>query len=184
MMKRQTIAVLLGLAIAACGPSETRIATPDGGEVIKRQGKVDIVTMDVRKQTHEEAVAEARATFPHFLKMQASKQPHLDNFAAKVALPTNDKSFEHIWVLDVKASGDGYTGVLNNDPYNLAGGLKIGDRVSFTLDRLTDWGYGEHGKQRGHFTTRLILEQTPPEEAAMISAMLHEQPMPSVNLRP
>lgn len=171
---------LIASGLTACGPSERITATPEGGQIIERSGRVDIVVADVTTQTHEEAVAEARATFDHFMTMKSASLEGYGQFAAKVALPTKDGSKEHIWVNEIKRTVDGFSGVLNNDPYNLAGDLKMGDRVSFTVDNLTDWGYSENGRQRGHFTTRLLALQMPEADQKQLLAMLHTSPMPTV----
>ncbi|MEM1053824.1 MAG: DUF2314 domain-containing protein [Pseudomonadota bacterium] len=177
---RLLAASLLASGMVACGPSERITATPEGGQIIERSGKVDIVVTDVTTQMHEDAVAEARATFDHFLTMQAAQLPGYGQFAAKVALPTRDGSKEHIWVNGIKRSKGAFSGVLNNDPYNLADDLKIGDRVTFSVEQLTDWGYSESGRQRGHFTTRLLAQQMPEADRKQLLAMLHTSPMPKV----
>ena len=135
---RLLAASLLASGLVACGPSERITATPEGGQIIERSGKVDIVVTDVTAQTHEDAVAEARATFDHFLTMQAAQLPGYGQFAAKVALPTRDGSKEHIWVNGIKRSKGAFSGDLNNDPYNL---IHLFSRVSgghsfFSMQRM------------------------------------------------
>jgi len=77
--------------------------------------------------------------------------------------PGAPRSGEHMWVSDVEYDGKTVTGVLADTPMQLHT-VKAGDRVSFPLERLSDWFYVENGKAIGAFTVRLLRSRMTVEQ--------------------
>ena len=179
MSKKYVLTALAAFCLAACGGSEKSYVSESGNAIItERPGKATMVSNDVNSDPMQVAIHEARGSIDHFFEMKDMKDANYSNFTIKAGLPTKDNSFEHIWVSNVKRQGGDFYGQLDNDPYNLSGDLKIGDTVSFKVDQITDWGYSDGLRQRGHFTTRLLINELPEEDRRMMVAILHDQPLP------
>lgn len=108
------------------------------------------------------AILEAQRSLPEFLEAALdaqglSRQGHV----VKVAMPTSSDptSREHIWVAPFARLTDGrFTGYLDNEPQDL-GDLRLGDRIVFSSDMISDWGIlSEAGRSYGQFTTRVIFQ--------------------------
>lgn len=96
----------------------------------------------------------------------------------KVAFPVGDGE-EVIWVSKVKRTGKRFTAVLANQPMYLDG-LTAGDEVTFTKEMIADWGLvSDGGKLLGHYTTRVLLETMPADQAAQVRALLTPAPLPA-----
>ncbi len=152
------------------------ILTPAAAQT--RKGEPAVVSSDMTDPSMVAAVRDARASLDQFWDAFVSGSILTSGFSIKVGLPTNDDSLEHIWVVDVRRNGRAITGVLGNEPVNLRDHARAGERVTFTTADVTDWGYLDRGKLRGHFTTRLLLDGMDPSEAGQIAMMLHEEPLP------
>ncbi|MEO0817580.1 MAG: DUF2314 domain-containing protein [Pseudomonadota bacterium] len=144
---------------------------------VEREGE-PTVTYAEHGSAMEAAIAEAQASFDHFLEAKAAGVAPGESFTVKVGFADNTGSFEHIWVDAVRAKGEGFAGILANQPLNLRDYSRLGEPVKFTRDQVSDWGYIDGDRLRGHFTTRLLLGNIPEDEAAGIAAMLHDQPLP------
>lgn len=111
------------------------------------------------------AKAEAQETLPEWLAVLADPQAGASDISFKFPLD----GWEHIWVGNVSLDDGRLQGTLNNSPHSE--GWALGDPVSVPLELVSDWGYrGADGVMRGHRTTRVILEQLPPETVAAIKA--------------
>ena len=96
----------------------------------------------------------------------------------KVAFPVEDGE-EIIWVANVARAGKQLTAILANEPVYLAG-LAAGDKVTFDEDLIADSGLaGDAGRLFGHYTTRVLLETMPEDQAARVRALLSEDPQPA-----
>lgn len=85
---------------------------------------------------------------------------------------------EVIWVANVARDGGRFTASLANDPLHLEG-LVAGDSVTFDRDMIADWSLlGQADLLFGHYTTRVLLDTMPEDQAAPIRAILSEDPLP------
>lgn len=99
--------------------------------------------------------------------------------AVQVAIPTNDATYEVIWITPFAQNGDHFIGLLANKPSNLVG-LKAGDAVKFSAEQVRDWYFiGRNGRIFGSYTTRAMLDDLDADQAEMISSMLSDSPVPS-----
>jgi uncharacterized protein YegJ (DUF2314 family) len=113
------------------------------------------------------AVREAQQTFGEYHDALSSNRGAVEDCGVKVFFPSqqNPQAGEHMWVNEVATFGDGWVGTLCNDP-GWVRGLRCGQRVSFTLDRVSDWFLVAGGALRGGFTLKLLYRQYTPEQFA------------------
>jgi len=137
------------------------------------------VTVADQEQDMLVAIADAQASFDAFWRAYEAAAPGTGRFAAKVGFPTNAGGTEHLWVTDLARSGNGYTGTLGNEPVDLRDHTAAGETVRFRLMDLTDWGYAEGDRLRGHFTTRVLLPGMGAMQADQVRALLHDNPLPA-----
>ena len=76
-----------------------------------------------------------------------------------------DGKAEHIWLADVKFTGNRFVGNVDNKPMYIKG-LKIGERESVNPDEVIDWSYVEDGHLVGGYTIRVLYSELTPAEKA------------------
>lgn len=146
-------------ALAGCGGSGSSASAM----------KSDAIPVNPLDPEMNAAMQTARSRFPEFWR-EVSKDykraiPALGGSMVKayfndVGAPTRG---EHMWVRDVQYYGKQITGVLSDTPRALRS-VRSGDRVSFSLERLSDWFYVEDGKAVGAFTVRLLRNRMSAEQ--------------------
>jgi uncharacterized protein YegJ (DUF2314 family) len=117
------------------------------------------------------ARAKARASLDTFWARLAAPAPGEDNFTLKASLPTRNGSLEHIWVAHLKRDGDTISGLLSNEPRDIEG-MKMGSKVTFHEQQISDWSFRRNGKIVGNETMRPLIAKLPPAEAAQYRQML------------
>jgi uncharacterized protein YegJ (DUF2314 family) len=151
---------------------------PDDDHMLtRRAGEPSIITYKTGNPKIDKSISDARAHLSYFWDHHLHPQPGDRTFTLKVAFPVTkggQQGREHIWVTYPVRKGAALTGRLDNDPDMMPG--KSGDTVSFTEDMVTDWGFVQNGKMVGFYSTRVMLEDAPPAEAAQIRSMLGENP--------
>lgn len=108
------------------------------------------------------AMEEATRTFDDFVNALGSGDERCCEFNAKVGLPTRRLTVEHIWLSDVALTEDAgvLEGVIANDPIDIPV-LKLGQRVKFGRDNVSDWMYMRDGEMVGGFTILASMERKP-----------------------
>lgn len=170
---------IAGLALL-CAAFVATNAFPSTGPVSAATS--DTVVMFSESDARMNAAQDAALThFSRFLDhvLEASGQARADA-AIKVALPLEgDAGTEVIWITPFAERDGLFIGALANEPRFLTG-LTAGDVVSFDASQVRDWSfYGPDGKMYGSYTTRVILADLEPDQAAQIRALLSTQPLPS-----
>lgn len=137
-------------------------------------------TENPQAQAAVSAIAEAQASLPAFWEQYETRQTTgASLFAVKVGFMTNAGSTEQVWVTDLARQGERYFGILGNDPKDIAGVDAAGEPVTFRAGDITDWGYADGQRLRGHFTTRAQLTLMSPVEAEHVRSLLHDDPLPA-----
>jgi uncharacterized protein YegJ (DUF2314 family) len=98
----------------------------------------------------------------------------------KASLPVNQHGVEAevIWVEGLTLEDGVFTGTLANSPAYMPG-YQLGDHVRFTRSQIADWSVLEaDGRMYGHYTTRVLIDRLPREEADQIRDLISPQPMP------
>ncbi len=63
------------------------------------------------------------------------------------------------------------SGVVNNDPNDVTT-VKLGQRIDFPIEQITDWMFLREGKIVGNATLRVLLKYMAKEQADQYRAML------------
>jgi uncharacterized protein YegJ (DUF2314 family) len=112
-----------------------------------------------------EATRTALVSLDGFLSKQEKPPKGATQFRLKVKFQA-DKMVEHMWVMPFKRSGDGFVGILADEPV-YAKSLKNGQKVEFSRAEISDWGYAQDGKQKGSFTVCVLFKKMPPAEVKL-----------------
>jgi uncharacterized protein YegJ (DUF2314 family) len=116
------------------------------------------------------AIEKARSTVATFQSALRSPPAGAESFSVKVAFrhPVGD-GVEHIWLMEPSFSDGMIAGIVGNEPLHVLD-VKLGQRVSAPVDRLSDWMYVHDGVLHGGYTIRALLERMPAEERAQALA--------------
>ncbi len=133
-----------------------------GGCKAQNQDHDPIVQVANDDKAMNAAKAEAQKTLPTFLAFLEKPAANVTDLGFKYPLGGS----EHIWVSDVRREGDMLIGKLANSPE--LEGHSLGEEVKVPLKDVSDWAARVDGKMQGHYTTRVLLSQLPPEEADAI----------------
>lgn len=123
-------------------------------------------TTDSEDAGMNEAIDLSRSTLDVFEKALKSGNKDYEYFALKKRF-VHEQSGEHIWINEIKISGDGYSGIVNNDPVMVTE-IKYGDTVYISKQDITDWMFLDKNIMRGGYTMRLELKRMAPEEKAAL----------------
>lgn len=116
------------------------------------------------------AYAKARKTLPDFWA-RVARPAAGELFSVKLRYVARSGGDELIWANHPVLLGRQVTAVIDNEPVDIQG-LKIGDRVTVSVDRVVDWIINRGGKIHGGYTIRALLPHVSPQEAAELRAML------------
>jgi uncharacterized protein YegJ (DUF2314 family) len=154
-----SLALSPALTIAACAGEPTQ-----DERLAERDDMKAVSTEDARMNA---AIAEAQKTLPQFLKFMESNGEGRDTAGFKFPLG----GWEHIWVKDVRREGDFLVGRLSNVPAQ--DGFQIDDEVRVALKDVSDWTWRDKNNvAQGHYTTKVLLDQMPVEQASEIRQAL------------
>lgn len=114
------------------------------------------------------AVREAQRTFAQYRDALCRSPAAVEDCGVKVFFPSRQEpgAGEHMWVYEVAFGAETMVGTLCNDPDWIGEPPACGDRVPFTLDRVSDWFFVTAGVFHGGFTLKLLLRQLTPEQFA------------------
>lgn len=107
-----------------------------------------------------QAIADARASLPDFMRLLADAPAGMTQFAVKARFAV-ENGHEHCWVSDLELRDATLRGKLGNQPRGRAD-LSLGGEVVIDPADITDWSYVDaSGVHRGHYTTRLLMQTLP-----------------------
>lgn len=154
---------LIGLVLFAAG----YVASTVGRNEPHRSGFIDVPPHD-----EEMAIATktARASLDHF--WQTLAQPHNGehSFNLKVRL-SDGNQVEHFWLQNPERTEGRMFGTINNDPVHVKN-VKLGQRIEFTEDQISDWMFVRADKIVGNYTVRALFKFMPKERADEYKEML------------
>jgi len=136
------------LAFAACQGAED--------PVVKRPGEPDVIRVDAGDANMNRAMARARETIGEFLK-RLEHPPEAQTFIALKVRLEEGHTVEHVWLNSVSHANTLFAGVVGNEPVDLKK-VRLGDRVSAPLARVSDWMAVERGRLIGGYTIRVLRE--------------------------
>jgi uncharacterized protein YegJ (DUF2314 family) len=160
-MKTCTFALLLPILFCGCGDKKEKNATSTGRVI---QVADDDSEMDA-------AMEAARASFgAAWNEIRNDRERPAPKFAAAMVKarfpdPKDPEQGEHLWIDEITYDGSAIGGVVASEPLDLPE-PKLGDRVSFPLDRLSDWLIVEEGVAKGSYTVQLLRKRMSAVERA------------------
>jgi uncharacterized protein YegJ (DUF2314 family) len=116
-----------------------------------------------------DAMAQARKEFPTFWKAvsedRKKEEPELLPAMVKASFgdPGDEEGGEHLWIDEVSYDGKMISGVVASAPADLKS-VKLGEKVKFPLERLSDWLFVEKGVAKGAFTVNYLRKQMSAKE--------------------
>ncbi len=134
-----------------------RVATRTSGEPV-------MYNVDENDQQMDHATVRARKHVDRFIAALQHPAANQRDFQVK-KLFIKDGKAEHIWLADVKFTGNRFTGIVDNRPQFITD-LKLGARVSVNPDEVIDWSYVEDGRLVGGYTIRVLYSELTPAEKA------------------
>ena len=154
---------LLLLAAGCASDDDKEVPHAIGRTVTRTQGDAAMYTVKDDDMQLEHATRHARRTVGEFITALRSPQPGQHDFLVKKLFISKDGHAEHIWLADVKFTGNRFVGSVDNKP-NAIPGLKVGAQASVNPDEITDWSYVDNGKLVGGYTIRVLYAEMSPEE--------------------
>jgi uncharacterized protein YegJ (DUF2314 family) len=128
----------------------------------KHRDKVTIVPDDDPRMNA--AIDKARANVQNFIASLKSPKRGQSGFAIKVPF-SDGANTEHFWLTPVTFDGASFTGTVDNEP-ELVNNVKMGQTVTVTPDKISDWMYVENHKLVGGETLRVLRDAMPADERA------------------
>jgi uncharacterized protein YegJ (DUF2314 family) len=77
---------------------------------------------------------------------------------AKFSDKGKEDEAEHLWIDKVAYDGKTISGEVASEPADLKS-VKLGQKVSFPLEQLSDWLYVENGMAKGAFTVQYLRKK-------------------------
>jgi uncharacterized protein YegJ (DUF2314 family) len=155
--------VLTGALVFGAVALHNAVADNPVGQELKRPN-AEPEYFDVRNdhaQMHR-AVLRARKTVGTFIAALQHPSPGQQDFEVKKAFRQGNE-VEHLWLSDVRFSGNRFHGRVDNQPRKIKG-VKVGKLVSVNPDEISDWTFVDNGKLVGGYTIRAHYRELSPEQ--------------------
>ena len=165
IVDKNTVGVLLPSENIVLPISEEVLAAMKGADALKALRKSSNAAVVGAAGDDPEmlaATAEARRTWPEFVKAFAQKPVSSESFSAKFPFDAPDQK-EFMWVEVLSIQGDTVVGRLGNDPVWVKD-LKLGDEVTMKVSQLSDWMYLKDGEIVGGYTVKVLMDKQTREE--------------------
>lgn len=153
MAKHFVVGILICTILIGCSPA-----------VKPKEKPVEVsnppVGYDSEFRTMDDAVAEARRTFPEFVKAFESSAWGEGDYIVRMTFFDADRQVgEDLFVTFEKLADDQITGVIESDPQFFPE-LKRGKRVTKPIRELRDWMFvPTDGDHRGGYTLRVLPDE-------------------------
>jgi uncharacterized protein YegJ (DUF2314 family) len=116
------------------------------------------------------AMQKAKETLPDFVEILQTPNTG-ERFLLLKARFVDGVDIEHMWVADLVEDGDGFRGVVADEP-KVVKTVTFKQPVKITRDQITDWMVIQDGKVKGALTTRVLLtKMTPKQKKAFLRSM-------------
>jgi uncharacterized protein YegJ (DUF2314 family) len=130
-------------------------------DIRKPGAEPEVFQVEEHDARMREAVRQARRTLGTFIAALQHPGPQQRNFEVKKPFVQGGE-VEHLWLSDVRFSGNRFHGRVDNRPRKIKG-VKLGDLVSVNPDEISDWAFMDGDKLVGGYTIRAAFESLPPE---------------------
>lgn len=105
----------------------------------------------------------AHETLPKFWVLVDARPAGFEDPTVKVGYPTRHGGVEFLWIGVDAHKGSTVRGEVLNTPEDVAD-VHAGQKVSFRISQVVDWGYFRGGVGYGQYTTRVVLKRMPPAD--------------------
>ncbi len=139
-------------------------AHPIGRHVTRLNGEPNMFDVQENDADMDRATRRARQTVGKFIAALQHPTPSQRDFQVNKLFVKGEHG-EHIWLTDVKFTGNRFVGIVDNRPTNLPD-VKIGTRASVNPDEISDWSYVDNGQLVGGYTVRVLYSELTPQERA------------------
>ncbi len=114
----------------------------------------NIYEVDPEDSIMNEAIKQARSTFPEFEKAFSSKDTNMYDFGIKMVF-----NHEHLWFAKIMLKNEQYYGILANvTDYEENQLMNLGDTFKIEMARVTDWQYSYADTIYGDYTMRVFRD--------------------------
>ena len=155
-------------------PSSEGSRIPESSKFLEVKAAIDSDDNVVAVPTGDDAIAQAKAkaleTMPRFYELM--DQGTAGNYLVKFPLK-QDGLVENIWVQLTNTEGDEFSGLLSNEPAYITS-HKMGDRVTFPKNSISDWMIKGDTYIYGGYSMRALLKNLPEDQSAALTAMLRD----------
>jgi uncharacterized protein YegJ (DUF2314 family) len=136
----------------------------------KREGEPTVYSVEAEDIEMNAAMAQARETISQFRERLTSPPATQTYLTLKVRLGSDD-AVEHIWIETVELVGEKFKGVIANEPIH-ASTPALGQSITVSLDRVSDWMAIDSGKLVGGYTLRVLRDRMAPDQRAEFDASM------------
>lgn len=160
MVDKNTVGVLLpseNIVLPISDEVITAMKGDDSLKALRKSSNAAVIGASGDDPEMMAATAEAKKTWPDFVKAFRNKPENSENFAAKFPFDAPDQK-EFMWVEVVSINGDTVVGRLGNDPVWVKD-LKLGDEVKMKVSQLSDWMYLKDGEIVGGYTVKVLMDK-------------------------
>lgn len=113
----------------------------------EKRGSDSVTKVSSEDQEMNKLIEQARGSVDVFLKELNNPNTTGRDFSVKYPFetdPGNNTSKEHIWLVNIEKVDGKYYGIIANDPFYIKN-MKLGDKVEFNINQISDWKYIENG---------------------------------------
>ena len=135
---------------------------PVGRELSRQTAEPEVFEVRNHHSQMHRAVLQARKTVGTFIAALQHPSPGQRDFEVKKAFRQGNE-VEHLWLSDVRFSGNRFHGRVDNTPVRIKG-VKPGQVVSVNPDEISDWAFVDNGKLVGGYTIRAHYNELSPEQ--------------------
>jgi uncharacterized protein YegJ (DUF2314 family) len=119
-------------------------------------------------------IEDARKTSKNFYRILNAKKNNQRDFSVKYPFQVDggdSADVEHIWLSNLTMENNTYYGIVSNDPFYVKG-MKIGDKVRYDPEKISDWKYIENGCLVGGKSIIFFLKNLSSEEKKEILSQM------------
>jgi uncharacterized protein YegJ (DUF2314 family) len=113
----------------------------------EKRGNDSVTSVSSENEAMNAIINQARGSVNEFLKEYSNPNSICTGFAVKYPFDTDPGSKstkEHIWLDEIEKKDGKYYGIVDNDPFYIKG-MKLGDKVEFNINKISDWKYVKDG---------------------------------------
>ena len=156
---RNKLFIIWWLATLSCNNSDSKIQSKRN--INDSSEKIAVVQSDDFKMN--EAISNAKESYPEFLSAFEDKCNSCKNFSVKMRFDYGQGNGEHIWLTDLHFKNNRLAGIINNIPENIDW-VKLGDTIEIKKDLMSDWMYVKGDEMVGGFTIRVLYNKMNEDE--------------------